>query len=169
MLTLTTEMLYIPARERGDSCTVWTANNTPLQWDSETLYWFPSLANIDRCWQLQSSHGGDTRAWHKHRGRHTSSGFLKCAPRRLVGAGRPSEHNFPLVSCQSDQGQSRSLSLHKHRQQQQQPRRSVSSGQQRRRIWSRVKWKTRTGVVMLCFLLFFFSSADEYWKNIFYQ
>ncbi len=83
--TFTAEMLYIPER---DSCTVWTANNTPLQRDSETLYRFPSSANID-CWQVQSSHDDDTWTWYKHHHGQTSSGiavFLTCTVQSLRSA-----------------------------------------------------------------------------------
>lgn len=82
--TFTPEMLYIP---ESDSCTVWTANNTPLQRDSETLYWFPSSANID-CWQVQPSHDGDASAWQERNGQKWRGTVipLKCAVSSLGNA-----------------------------------------------------------------------------------
>lgn len=96
----TAEMLYIPER---DSCTVWTANNTPLQRDSETLYWFPSSADID-CWQVRSSHDDDTWTWHKHPLQHTSSGIVGFprAPCTLCGARHPLK--CKSLFCQSIEG-----------------------------------------------------------------
>lgn len=93
-------MLYIP---ESDSCTVWTANNTPLQRDSETLYWFPSSANID-CWQVQSSHDGDILTWYKHHHEQKPSGIAAFwrAPCSLWGARHPLKCKSPL--CQSIQG-----------------------------------------------------------------
>lgn len=94
-------MLYIP---ESDSCTVWTANNTPLQRDSETLYWFPSSANID-CWQVQSSRDGDTLTWYKHHCEQKSSGivvFFLRVPCSLWEARHPLKCKSLL--CQSIQG-----------------------------------------------------------------
>lgn len=93
-------MLYIPER---DSCTVWTANNTPLQRDSETLYWFPSSANID-CWQVQSSPDDDTWTSYVRHREQTSSGIVgfQRAPCSLCGARHPLKCKSLL--CQSIQG-----------------------------------------------------------------
>lgn len=93
-------MLYIP---ESDSCTVWTANNTPLQRDSETLYWFPSSANID-CWQVQSSHDGDTSAWQDlNNEKWTRNGCSVKVHRRLFGEG-DSCRKCKSRLCQSMQG-----------------------------------------------------------------